>query len=200
VIKEFSQKLKLEYDLLYEHVEIVAPYDKVFQNMININGNIMRFPLRNKRNGKTVILYACIVKMTELPASATFRNSRENVARICGKDIHIMPFFLTTEDSSINCFGTYNKYIPCGAFICKLFDYSDGYHKFGFKQCTSEEFSRNHCTPTYSYIGDRYDNIFPFNEWIDKTNYILNKPFSRKTGVRSASKSKKKSVKQRNSV
>jgi hypothetical protein len=161
----------------------------------------MRFPLKNKRNGEIVMLYACVVKMREIQTLSAFRNSRENITRICGKDLHIMPFFLTTADSSINCFGTYTKYIPCGAFICKLFDYSDGYHKLsGYKQCTPTEFARNHCTSTYSYIGDRYDNIFPFNEWIDKTNYILNKPWSRKLGVRSATSKQRISIKKRKSV
>jgi len=201
VIKEFSQQLEIEYDLLYENIEIIAPYNKVFQDMIDINGNIMRFPLKNKRTNEIVMLYACVVKMTEIQTVSAFRNSRENITRICGKDLHIMPFFLTTADSSINCFGTYTKYIPCGAFICKLFDYSDGYHKLsGYKQCTPTEFARNHCTSTYSYIGDRYDNIFPFNEWIDKTNYILNKPWSRKLGVRSATSKQRISIKKRKSV
>ena len=194
VIKEFSQQLKREYELLYYNIEIVAPYNKVFQNMININGHIMKFPLKNKRDGTIVILYACIVKMAQIPTSKGFRNSATNIHRICGKDLHIMPFFLTTEDSTINCFGVYTKYIPCGAFICKLFDYSSGYHKLGgYIQCTEDEFSNNHCTDSYSYVGDRFDNIFPFNEWIKKNN-LLYQAYSRKSGVKSASPKKSKTM------
>jgi hypothetical protein len=192
VIKEFSNQLKLEYDFIYEGVEIIAPYDKVFQGIININGNIIRFPLRSKSDGSIVSLYACVVKMCEIPGSKTFQNSVKNISRICGKDMHIMPFFLTTEDSSINCYGTYTKYIPCGAFICKLFDYSNGYHRDGgYIQCTLDEYTNNHCTSTYSYIGDRYDNIFPFNQWIKKTKTLM-RAWTRKSGVHSVDSYKRK--------
>jgi len=190
VIKEFAKKLKQEYELLYDYVEIVAPYDKVFQERITIRGDIMKFPLQNIKDGSIVILYACIVKMTQIPTNRRFRNSTSNIARICEKDLHIMPFFLTTEDSTVNCFGVYTKYIPCGAFICKLFDYSNGYHASrGYKQCTQDEFDNNHCSTDYSYLGDRFDNIFPFNEWIKKSNL---QPYSRKSGVKSASPIKTK--------
>ena len=185
-IKEFSDKLREDYSLLFERVKVIAPYDKTFQNAIKITGNIIKFPLRNKSNGEIVILYACIVKLEGLPTAVSFQRSQENIERITSKELHIMPFFLTTADSSINCFGLYNKYIPCGAFICKLFDYSDGFHGSGYKQCTLEEYERNHCTSTYSYIGDRYDNLYPFNEWIEKSNKWV-----RKSGVRSFDSYKK---------
>ena len=93
VIKEFAKKLKQEYELLYDYVEIVAPYDKVFQERITIRGDIMKFPLQNIKDGSIVMLYACIVKMTQIPTNRRFRNSTSNIARICEKDLHIMPFF-----------------------------------------------------------------------------------------------------------
>jgi len=191
VIKEFAQKLKKEYELLYDFVEIIAPYNKIFQDRIDITGNIMKFPLINIKNGSIVILYACVVKMTPISCKGRFRNSATNIPRICEKNLHIMPFFLTTKDSRVNCFGLYTKYIPCGAFICKLFDYSDGYHASrGNKQCTPEEYESNHCSTVYSYVGDRFDDIFPFNEWIKKTGLYK---YSRKSGVKSASHKRKKS-------
>jgi len=195
-IKEFSDRLRVEYTLLYDNVEVIAPYDKTFQKTIQITGNIMKFPLKNKTNGDIVLLYACIVKLESLSSSSVFRRSRENIDRITSKEYHIMPFFLTTADSSINCFGLYTKYIPCGAFICKLFDYSDGFHRDngGYKQCTLEEYENNHCTSTYSYIGDRYDNLFPFNEWIEKTNKWV-----RKKGVRSANSYKRRATRKNGS-
>lgn len=185
VIKEFAKKLKKEYELLYDYVEVVAPYNKKFQDRINITGDIIKFPLINIKDGSIVILYACVIKMTPIPTDQIFRKSASNISRICDKDLHIMPFFLTTEDSKVNCFGVYTKYIPCGAFICKLFDYSNGYHcSRGHFQCTPEEYESNHCSTEYSYVGDRFDNIFPFNEWLEKNKLVYR--YSRKSGVKSA--------------
>lgn len=82
--------------------------------------------------------------------------------RFCGPDkTHFMPFLLTTADSSCTPFGLYSKYIPAGIYICKLFDY--------IEQCTLLE--RDVCRVNgalYAYIGDRYKNVFPFDE-IEKT-------------------------------
>jgi hypothetical protein len=82
--------------------------------------------------------------------------------RFCGPDkSHFMPFLLTTADSSCTPFGLYSKYIPAGIYICKLFDY--------LEQCTLIE--RDECRVNgalYAYIGDRYKNVFPFDE-IEKT-------------------------------
>jgi hypothetical protein len=64
-----------------------------------------------------------------------------------------LPLFLTLDDK-ITEFGTFNTYILAGNYICKLFDYT--------QQC-SKDSSTYKCFGVYSLIGERYNNIFPFN-------------------------------------
>ena len=70
---------------------------------------------------------------------------------------------LTIPDVKINDYGLYDKYIPCGLYICKLFDYSHPSNN----QCSQEEKERGMCNDTYSYIGNRYDELFPLKEAIE---------------------------------
>ena len=65
-----------------------------------------------------------------------------------------MPFLLIPVGILINNLGLYSKYILAGAYICKLFDYA--------VQCSINENIRHQCTINYTYIGDRYNNMFPF--------------------------------------
>ncbi len=82
------------------------------------------------------------------------------IKRICKKEKHFMPIFLTIPEAKVNLFGIYDKYINAGNYICKLFDYK--------KQCQSSE-HKYQCTPGsddsvgYVYVGTRYDNLFPYN-------------------------------------
>jgi hypothetical protein len=79
--------------------------------------------------------------------------------RICnpGQEVtHFMPILLTVPEARINKFGIYNKYINAGSYICKMFDYH--------YQCFSTENLTNRCSRSYTYIGHRYKNLFPFNQ------------------------------------
>jgi len=82
-----------------------------------------------------------------------------NLNMVCGKPLHIFPFLLTTADSTVNHLGIYTKYVEAGAFICKLFDYDE--------QCANDEGTIK-CTPAYSYIGERYAKMYPYNQLIGK--------------------------------
>ena len=69
-----------------------------------------------------------------------------------------MPILLT-NNFSINELGLYTKYILAGAYICKLFDYWGNYN-----QCTPDEIQNGNVNSEYAYIGNRYDNLFPYNK------------------------------------
>jgi hypothetical protein len=108
-----------------------------------------------------VVLYfleASMQPSEECLALSSNKNMREKmlpIKRICKKEKHYMPFFLTVPDAKVNLFGIYDKYINSGNYICKLFDYK--------KQCSEDENLWMSCGNTYSYIGARYDNLFPYN-------------------------------------
>ena len=107
----------------------------------------------------SVILYFMKVSMV-CSNIESVKYSPFTIKRICKKEKHFMPIFLTIPEAKVNLFGIYDKYINAGNYICKLFDYK--------KQCQSSE-HKYQCTPGsddsvgYVYVGTRYDNLFPYN-------------------------------------
>jgi hypothetical protein len=164
IIKEFS----LILDSLYEIVDdrLIYKYNNSFSQVFNTQGEIRGIYLtrRVKEDNASddIILYYYKCKLEPFPIRMS-RDLIPIVNRICDKPVHIMPFLLTTMEAEtneiINEFGMYTTYIPSGAFLCKLFDYSVS----DYPQCTPEEIAVGRCTIAYSYIGSRYDDIFPFN-------------------------------------
>ena len=140
----------------------------------------------------SVILYYFKSKIDKLQTN----EYSEQINNICSLDTHIMPFLLTPIDTQCNVLGLYTKYISTGAFICKLFDYSSD----NTKQCTDEENAWGKCSKKYSYIGLRYQNIFPFNEIISNECKIANDTITSNKilgGKTKKSKTKKRKTKKR---
>jgi hypothetical protein len=96
-----------------------------------------------------IILYYCNAEIT------TFMNKivKPNPTYIN------LPVFLTTEEGDkITEFGTFNKYILAGNYICKVFDY--------ISQCPIDHTGQ--CFGNYKLIGEKYNNIFPLLEIREK--------------------------------
>ena len=170
-IRRFTNELEQLYTFKYEtNTSIIPTYEFDFQEIIHISGEIFSVELERKlpiiSQTNTIVLYYMISSLrqinihgeTELVRKKLAESMNTNIANVCKKNMHFMPFFLTNKETRCNNFGLYTKYIPCGAFICKLFDYSSKTNK----QCSVEEIKSGRCTPSYSYIGNRYDNVFPF--------------------------------------
>ena len=68
-----------------------------------------------------------------------------------------IPILLTYNKSKITKYGLYSNYIRSGNYICKVFDYTS--------QCSTLE-KEKHCFGEYTYIGDRYNKLFPFEDKI----------------------------------
>jgi hypothetical protein len=64
-----------------------------------------------------------------------------------------IPLYLTTN-KEITAYGLYKNFVPAGNFICKIFDYTF--------QCDVEK--KYSCSHTYSYLGDKYMDVWPLNE------------------------------------
>ena len=168
-LKDFSDGLEKLYDV--GTVELVNPnFYNNFQKIIQVNGEIYRVSLIKKRasddNFSSIYLYFLKAKLTPIECilekkmgdmSELFEDKIKNICRI---RVHYMPFLLTPIDSKCNFAGLYSKYIASGAYICKLFDYSSEKHQ----QCTRQEVAFGMCNKTYSYIGSRYSNLFPFSQ------------------------------------
>jgi len=152
-LKNFGDKIKENYSVLT--IDDLFGYSNVFMNRLSINGRIMSITLQSKNDDFNIVLYFLKMKINQIDGQPINENENELIDHVTKKKSHYMPILLTTSDTKCNIYGLYDKYIPCGAFICKLFDYR--------RQCTKEEKKLGTCGGSYSYIGDRYDTIFPFN-------------------------------------
>jgi hypothetical protein len=160
-LKNFSEKLKSLYDFSNDFSNN-KPISKVnindSDNVYDLEFYKVKLKLKDQEQEQeqedNIILYYCNAKITKFMNKIVKPNP-----------IYIsLPVFLTTEENDkITEFGTFNKYILAGNYICKVFDY--------FKQCSEDDPNRekeNYCFNEYVLIGDRYNNIFPLLEIREK--------------------------------
>ena len=146
-LNNFSELLKSLYDYNYSNNE---PISKVnindSDNVYDLEFYKVKLKLKDQEQEyiDDIILYYCNAKITKF-----MENKFE-------EPIYInLPVFLTTEEGDkITEFGTFNKYILAGNYICKVFDYSI--------QCSIDQ--PDECYGDYKLIGNRYNNIFPLLE------------------------------------
>jgi len=147
-LKQFSDKLKSLYDYDFSNKKLISNIIiNNDENLYNIQFYKIKLKLKEQiqEHIDDIILYYCNAKITK------FMNKTHE-----SFPIYIsLPVFLTTEEGDkITKFGTFNKYILAGNYICKVFDYS--------YQCSKDHFGK--CYGDYKLIGDRYNNIFPLLE------------------------------------
>ena len=160
ILRDFSINFKEQYNII--DVICVDKHSFIFMNIIKSNGYIFSIELERKSylsDSKTnrILLYVMVTQLKTHNISES--EYSENIINICGKLFHIFPFLLIPSGSKINFYGIYEHYIPSGIFICKLFDYT--------RQCLREEIISNECTQSYTYIGNRYYNLFPLLELVE---------------------------------
>ena len=177
-MKYFAAVFNNDFNAKIDDIVKLYDYQFNFENIINADCSVYSLKLeRKKKNASSrtndVTLYFLTSKFKEIEVENKNLFS-DNVSKVCNKKIHILPCFLTISNVKINKYGLFTKFIPCGAYICKMFDYySDDYN-----QCTVEEKLHERCNFTYAYIGHRYDNLFPLNLALAhlQDNCILLKP------------------------
>ena len=167
VILGFSMAFKNAYNILYDSIKPEYKLNNTFENIVRTDGIVYSVELERKiliegSQSNNIILYYLETNISPILKNAT-EQYHGAIVNICSKDFHIIPIFLTSTTNTINEIGLNNKYISCGAYICKMFDYSTDENM----QCTLEEVRVGRCTPKYSFIGARYENIFPLKEIIE---------------------------------
>ena len=157
--------INLEEQFIMGTITKIHNHIFIFKDKIKSKGEIYSIELNRKitySNSKTnnILLYVLITKLSIFGFNAILDEKlRKNMSIICGKQKHIFPFLLTPKKCKINYYGLYSNYIPCGVFICKLFDYNF--------QCSKSENLKQKCIDHYTYIGSRYNNLFPLKQTIE---------------------------------
>jgi hypothetical protein len=139
----FSKKLKEKYDCKKE------TDDEIYEHEVNNTDFIYKIKLKkviltNKETTENLILYYSsiyIKKFFEIEFDP--------------EEHYRIPTILTNNDN-ISKYGTFDKYISSGNYICKLFDYK--------RQCLPSDDGSKKSNHEYALIGDRYNYLFPFNE------------------------------------
>jgi hypothetical protein len=142
-LDDFSEKLKEKYDCKKETDDEIYEH-KVNNKDFSYNIKLKKVILTNKETKENLILYYSsiyIKKFFEIEFDPT--------------EHYRIPTILTNDDN-ISKYGTFDKYISSGNYICKLFDYK--------RQCLPSDHGSKKSNHEYALIGDRYNDLFPFNE------------------------------------
>jgi len=99
----------------------------------------------------------------------------------------VIPLCLTDENQSISDFGTFDKYLTFGNYVCKAFDYQKQLHKT-IKEC--DDCGLN----MYSFIGPYYSEIWPFHLPPPPVDDVMESKYkSKKSKTKTKTKTKTKS-------
>jgi len=171
--KEYYDKCSASFEDIYKIESIkrvVKNYSFSLQDVINTQSSIWEITLSRKTQLEGEDNDANTIKMFCV-ASEFFKGQNRLYERpeyrkqfvtslSAANNFHICPCLVTTlEGLKISQYGIYSKFIPCGMYVCKLFDY--------ITQCSVEETSLQQCTTKYAYIGNRYRELFPNKELLE---------------------------------
>lgn len=147
-LQELSTKFSEHYQLDRSSINLL--YNNVYEYnneefdgspiQLNVNYEIFICKLISRIDSSELFLYYTIYNII---------NKDSLIA-----DRQYFPLFLTTN-LHITPFGTFEKYVLSGGYICKLFEYQEQVKIPGFGARISKE---------HLYIGYIYNNLFPFNE------------------------------------
>ena len=145
-LKEFSNSLEQKYTCEIKNIKPIF-YHIVKTEEDEYTLQFYKIILTEKDTNNNIVLYYYIVNIQQFRSKQISSETRQQII--------YLPIFLTTEEGDkITKFGTFNKYILAGNYICKLFDYKI--------QCS--DINEDLCFGNYVLIGDKYDTIFPFNK------------------------------------
>jgi hypothetical protein len=169
-LKNFSLQFEKAY-YIHSIPKLLYIYPYTFESIVGGFAAVYQLHLKRKvtleeSQTNDVFLHFISTSLTKLSPNEDIRKETglhktdEYVTSLCDPSKrHFFPFFLTTKDSKATIFGIYENFIPCGIYVCKLFDYI----RSGYRQCSKKETKEKRCTYTYAYIGDRYKNLFPLD-------------------------------------
>lgn len=152
VLNQFSENFMQSY--IIQETRIISEYSYIFDNIFTATGHIYETILSSTSRDPNVILYYLKSTFTINPGINDGNNHLYlHINEICQQRYHIMPILLA-PNNNINLLGVYEKYIPSGVYICKELDRS--------QSCSTDEKKYFRVTSDYTYIGSRYENLFPY--------------------------------------
>lgn len=151
-IEYISEYLKSEY-IIESHEELFR-YNYLFQDIINSENIVIQVNLKHKTTNEEIILFYKKMFFTKIQDKEYELEYKANIDIITSEgNVHYSPFLLIPKTSECMYNSLYTKYIDMGIYICKPFEYNRAVF-------TSNPIT---CTDDYTYVSNRYQNIFPIN-------------------------------------
>ena len=158
-----SSKIESEYELdIASNTHITEyPFQELNENISNCIISIYTVNLLNKSTPETlennVILVYCKYDMV-------YGEEKKHASGYYGIAL------LKSTESAVNEYGLYSHFIDAGIYICKPVDYSSRF--IVDENFNEEDRVRRGCGRykdgiqifRYIFVGDRYENVFPYNE------------------------------------
>lgn len=152
-IQSTSRYLEDNY-IIIGHEELFR-YNFIFRDVINSNNIVMKVTLKNKNTDESIILFYKKMFFSELNSIAP--PSREQITYDKTIDtitndgnVHFVVILVIPSTAYCLSNSLYSEYIHLGIYVCKPFEYTRGLNS-----------RTTQCTKDYSYVGYRYENIFP---------------------------------------
>ena len=181
-IEYISEYLKSEY-IIESHEELFR-YNYIFQDIINSDNIVIQVNLKHKLTNEEIILFYKKMIFTKIQDKEYDLQYKANIDIITSEgNVHYSPFLLIPKTSECMYNSLYTQYINMGIYICKPFEYNR-------YVITSNSIT---CTNDYTYVSNRYQNIFPINV-IERKGGKQQKHKANKTNR----KRKKKGIKRKN--
>lgn len=183
-IQSVSQYLQNSYTIL--DYEEMFHYNFIFRDVINSENIVVKVTLKHKNTNQTIILFYKKMVFSKLesktPVPGVSRKKQEefdmNIDSITNPgNVHFVVILVIPSEARCLDNSLYSEYINLGIYVCKPFDYT---------RLLNSKLTE--CTKDYSYVGYRYQNIFPIK---NVENQLLSKE---KKNVLGGKMSKRKKV------
>jgi hypothetical protein len=139
-----GEKIESAFKLATTPTLVYKDYIQSYEEF-TLKADIYVVKLQDKTGGEEVLLYFMTFSIDSVAPYNIHKRGQ------------FAPIFLTSSTDVMLC-GIYKKYIPAGTYICKIIDYD--FQALDANESISE---------TYKYIGDMYQNIYPYNQASIKT-------------------------------
>lgn len=187
-IQTTSKYLQDNYIILEQ--EEIFRYNFIFRDVINSENIVMKITLRNINTDEIIMIFykkMIFSKLnSEVITSGTQNTYSENIDAIT-KDGNKHFVVILAIPSTSRCLSNslYSEYIHLGIYVCKPFEYTRSINS-----------KKTQCTKDYSYVGYRYENIFPIknieNGLVSEVTGNINETSGEKNNVAGGKRTKRK--------
>lgn len=187
---QFTSKYLEDNYIILEQEEIFR-YNFIFRDVINSENIVIKVTLKNKNTDEIIMLFYKKMIFSKLnpiasPSGSQIIYNKTIDAITNAGNKHFVVILVIPSTARCLSNSLYSEYIHLGIYVCKPFDYT--------RYLSTK---KSECTKDYSYVGYRYENIFPIKNI--ESGVLPEESKDVSGGKRIKRKTKRKSGKNKNS-